>query len=99
MHCSGATTNDRIEYRIFGLKPGECYIKASESLDPEGISDTGSDSDPADFLFLRNVGAEYAPLSYPGALEVPDTQAISPRAGEEMQADFAMRRVKTELRP
>ena len=84
-------TNDRGEYRIFGLKPGEYYIKASESMAP----DIGIDSDPIDFRFLRTDGNEYAPLYYPGVLQVTDAQPIPLRAGEEMQADFAMRRVKT----
>jgi len=92
MQASGARTDDRGEYRIFGLKPGDYYLKASESPDLDQVGDIdGSDH----YFLLRQIVTEYAPLYYPGVLPISDAQAIPLRAGEEVRADFDMRRVKT----
>ena len=90
--ASGARTDDRGEYRIFGLKPGDYYLKASESPDLDQVGDIdGSDN----YFLLRQIVTEYAPLYYPGVLQISDARAIPLRAGEEVRADFEMRRVKT----
>jgi hypothetical protein len=90
--ASGARTDDRGEYRIFGLKPGDYYLKASESPDLDQVGNIdGSDN----YFLLRQIVTEYAPLYYPGVLQISDAQAIPLRAGEEVRADFEMRRVKT----
>jgi hypothetical protein len=92
VQASGARTDDRGEYRIFGLKPGDYYLKASESPDLDQVGDIdGSDN----YFLLRQIVTEYAPLYYPGVLQISDAQAIPLRAGEEVRADFEMRRVKT----
>ena len=92
VQASGARTDDRGEYRIFGLKPGDYYLKASESPDLGQVGDIdGSDN----YFPLRQIVTEYAPLYYPGVLQISDAQAIPLRAGEEVRADFEMRRVKT----
>lgn len=85
-------TDDRGEYRIFGLKPGEYYVKAAESGEARFFSrqmENWSDS-----VLLRELGSRYAPLYYPGVLQLDQAQAVTLRAGEEMQADFSMHRVK-----
>ena len=90
--ASGARTDDRGEYRIFGLKPGDYYLKASESPDLDQVGNIdGSDN----YFLLRQIVTEYAPLYYPGVLQISDARAIPLRAGEEVRADFEMRRVKT----
>ncbi len=92
---SSAVTDDRGEYRIFGLKPGEYYLKATESPDETFQQHQGIDMDGEDYLLVREMAANYAPLYYPGVLQVSEAQPVQLRAGEEMQADFAMRHIKT----
>jgi uncharacterized GH25 family protein len=92
--ASSARTDDRGEYRIFGLKPGDYYLKVAESPDYDQVGEMGGEGDFNDYFLLRQVGTEYAPLYYPGVLQISDAQPISLRAGEEVRADFEMRRVK-----
>jgi 5-hydroxyisourate hydrolase-like protein (transthyretin family) len=89
--ASVGVTDDRGEYRIFGLKPGEYYVKAAETADPPiaGPVEMGSD-----WTLLHELGSRYAPLYYPGLLQMDQAQAVTLGAGEEAQADFAMRRIK-----
>src|SRR5215831_12418940 len=42
----------------------------------------------------RALGSQFAPMYLPGVLRLDQAQAVVLRAGEEMQADFAMRRIK-----
>jgi protocatechuate 3,4-dioxygenase beta subunit len=88
---SSGATDDRGEYRIFGLDPGEYYIKASETGEPQGPSFTFG----ASLWVARETGSLYAPVYYPGVLQMAQAQTVFLRAGEEMQADFSMRRIKT----
>jgi protocatechuate 3,4-dioxygenase beta subunit len=85
-----AQTDDRGQYRIFGLSPGEYYLKGSESSEPVPNALMNGIAWIADVL-----GSEYAPSYYPGVLQVGQAQAIPVKAGEEVQADFFMRRTKT----
>ncbi len=85
-----AFTDDRGQYRIFGLKPGDYYLQATESLQPPQDSFGGQE------YFLReSLGAEYAPVYYPGVLQRGQAEAISLRPGDEAQVDFSLRHVKT----
>ena len=87
---SSAQTDDRGEYRLFGLEPGEYYIKATDSFQPDMNMFSGQDQFIREFL-----GSEYAPVYFPGVPRLGQAQAVSVGAGEEVQADFAMRPVKT----
>lgn len=89
--ASVGVTDDRGQYRIFGLKPGEYCVKAAETANPPiaGPIEIGSD-----WRLLHELGSQYAPLFYPGVLQVNQAQAVTLRAGEEMEADFALRRAK-----
>ncbi len=85
-------TDDRGEYRVYGLKPGEYYVKAAETGEPPfsaGPLEEGSNS-----MVLHEMGSQYAPIYYPGVLQTDQAQAVTLSAGEEAQADFAMRRIK-----
>jgi protocatechuate 3,4-dioxygenase beta subunit len=83
-------TDDRGQYRIFALKPGEYYLRATESGEmPHGYVSFGSG-----YWFREWLGAQYAPVYYPGVLQPDQARAVPLRAGEEMQADFSMRRTK-----
>ena len=95
LQTSGTATDDRGEYRIYGLKPGEYYLKATENPDEASMFTRGMDTDLADYELVREMAAQYASLYYPGVLHPGDAQPVQVRAGEEVQADFAMRHIKT----
>ena len=87
---SEGETDDRGEYRIFGLDPGDYYVKASETGEPRGRRLFGESS-----WVMEELGSLYAPLYYPGVLQLAQAQTVPLRAGDELQADFSMRRIKT----
>jgi len=86
---ASAESDDRGQYRIFGLKPGEYFIKAEDSP-PSG-------SLPVDesYWVKRSLGSDFASMYYPGVTQVSQAQVIPLKAGEEAQADITMHRVKT----
>jgi len=86
---SAAVTDDRGEYRVFGLEPGDYYVKASESNELMFLNR----SSETEWIVQRALGNEYASLYYPGAVAFDQAQAVAVRAGEEIQADFNMRHV------
>jgi hypothetical protein len=87
---SSAQTDDRGQYRIFGLKPGEYYIKGTDSFEP----DRNMVVDQSYWL-QQELGSEYAAMYSPGVPQASQAQAVSVRAGEEVQADVSMQRIKT----
>jgi hypothetical protein len=88
----GAATDDRGEYRIFGLQPGAYYIKASQKADPQYFDPPMSAL--VDQEVLRVFGSQYAPVFYPGVQHVEQADVVTLRPGEELQADFSMRRIR-----
>ena len=87
--ASLAQTDDRGRYRIFGLAPGEYYIRALDYYEPEW-------SQPdEDFSVRMAEGSQFAPIYYPGVLQLDQAQKISLLAGEEAEADFSMRHIRT----
>jgi protocatechuate 3,4-dioxygenase beta subunit len=91
---SAAVTDDHGEYRIFGLKPGEYYVKTAESEIP-GLPGTINEEDDMDWTVRSDLGRQYAPVFYPGVLQLDQAQPVTVAAGEEVQAEFALRHVKT----
>jgi protocatechuate 3,4-dioxygenase beta subunit len=89
---STVATDDRGEYRIYGLKPGEYFVKAVET--GEGAMFFGQMQEESDEIVLRELGSQFAPVFYPGVLQMDQAQAVTLSVGEEAQADLAMRRVK-----
>jgi hypothetical protein len=85
-----AETDDRGQYRIFGLKSGEYFVRAEDSPQIHG----GRILDESVWL-KQTLGSEYASVYFPAATQVSQAQVIPIKAGEEAQADLAMRRVKT----
>jgi Carboxypeptidase regulatory-like domain len=85
-----AETDDRGHYRLFGLRPGEYYIRANYQLE-----DRFGGFQWRDMQIRQSLGNNFAPLYYPGVLLREQAQIISLRAAEEAQADFSMRRIKT----
>lgn len=91
---NAALTDDRGEYRIFGLKPGEYYVKAAESDMPAFFGMSGED-DSMSWSVRAALGNQYAPVFYPGVLQVDQAQPVALGPGDEVDADFSMRHVKT----
>jgi hypothetical protein len=85
-----AHTDDRGLYRIFGLEPGDYYIRVTDSQAPDRDAPVGES-----FWLQRELGSEYAPVYYPGVAHVHEAQTVSVKAGEEAQADVLVRHVKT----
>jgi len=76
----GARTDDRGEFRIFGLPRGEYLVQAS--------FDTGSE--------VSGVRLGYAPTFYPGTPVHGEAQSVSIKAGEEIAGiTFALSRTRT----
>src|SRR5581483_4870157 len=88
---AGAQTDDRGQYRLYGLKPGEYYIRAVDQFEPSAI-DMGSEDQ---WQLKEALGSEFAPVYYPGVTQMSQAQAVPVTAGEEAQIDFAMARTKT----
>jgi hypothetical protein len=76
----GARTDDRGEFRIFGLPRGEYVVQAS----------FGAAGD------LSGVGVGYAPTFYPGTPVHGEAQRVAIKAGEEIAGiTFALSRTRT----
>jgi len=88
---ASAESDDRGQYRIFGLKPGEYYIRADDSPQPP----VGPIPVEETFWVNQSLGSEYGSLYYPGVAQASQAQVIPIKAGEEIRADVVMHRVKT----
>jgi len=88
--ATGGQTDDRGQYRLYGLKPGEYYIRAVDEFVPP-IMNLPSD----EWELRESLGSQYAPVYYPGVTQMSQSQAVPVGAGEEAQIDFTMRRTKT----
>jgi hypothetical protein len=89
---TGGQTDDRGQYRLFGLKPGEYYIRAIDQFMPTMMM-MGIASD--DWAVHESLGSQYAPVYYPGVTQIGQAEAVLVRPGEQGEADFILRRVKT----
>ena len=75
-----ATTDDRGEFRLFGLMPGE-YVVNAGVRSPMGIASTPNPNDSSE---------GFPPTFYPGTLNVDEAQPISVGVGEETSVQFAL---------
>jgi protocatechuate 3,4-dioxygenase beta subunit len=85
-----AQTDDRGQYRIFGLRAGEYYIKAVDQYEPMHSMVMGHEWEVREAL-----GSQYAPVYYPGVTQIGQAETVLLTLGRENQADFTMRRIKT----
>ena len=85
-----AQTDDRGQYRIFGLKAGDYYIKAVDEYEPIGHMIIGSE-----WEVRQALGSQYASVYYPGVTQIGQAQTVVIRPGEEAQVDLVLRRTKT----
>lgn len=79
-----ASTDDRGEYRIFGIRPGQVYVRATlrglgfvapgEAVDPSAPSETTA----------------YPPVFYPNVLDASQAAPLTVRGGDELHVDFSM---------
>lgn len=90
MDASTALTDDRGEYRLFEMLPGEYYVRAAES-ESFGL---GAE-DGLNWVTRESLGSQYAPVFYPGVIQLDQAQSVALGVGEEARAEFAMRHVKT----
>ena len=75
---------------MFGLTPGEYYLKAVDS------SEANPNTLVHEASWIRDLlGSEYAPAYYPGVAQASQAQVVSVKAGDEVQADIFMQRAKT----
>jgi hypothetical protein len=88
---SSAQTDDRGQYRIFGLKPGGYYIKASDAFEPDrNVSEV-----PESYWVQASLGSEYGTAYYPGVTQASQAQVVLVKPGDEAQADVFMQRART----
>jgi protocatechuate 3,4-dioxygenase beta subunit len=72
-------TDDRGEFRVFGLMPGE-YVVSAAYRNPGGLATAGG-NDP-------NEG--FSPTYYPGTINASEAQPVTLGVGEETSLQFAM---------
>lgn len=89
--AANVLTDDRGEFRLFGLEAGSYYVKASES--GEALMFFDNRSSMTGWMVQQSLGSEYVPLYYPGVVAFDEAQAIAVRAGEEIAVDINMRHV------
>jgi hypothetical protein len=87
---ASAESDDRGQYRIFGLKPGEYFVRAEDTAEPHNGVQVDSS-----FWAKRELGSDIASVYFPGVAQLSQAQVVPLKAGEEAQADITMRRVKT----
>jgi len=85
-----AQTDDRGQYRIFGLKAGEYYIKAVDDYEPINHTIVGSE-----WEVRQALGTQYAPVYYPGVTQISQAKLLVLSPGEEDQVDLVLRHIKT----
>jgi protocatechuate 3,4-dioxygenase beta subunit len=71
----GATTDDRGQYRIFGLAPGRYYISATYR-GPNAFMPANQDA--------KETSETYAPTYYPGVYDVGQAAAVDLKAGDDI---------------
>ncbi|HSB17615.1 MAG TPA: carboxypeptidase-like regulatory domain-containing protein [Bryobacteraceae bacterium] len=80
----GNQTNDRGEYRIWGLGPGEYYVSATST-------DRQMFSDPQLASLDATDSSGFAATYFPGTASVDEAQKVSVAAGQEVSGvDFAL---------
>jgi len=79
-----ALSDDRGEYRIFGVRPGQVYVRAM--LRGLNISGPGEAVDPT----APTETTSYPPVFYPGVQDASQASTLTVRGGDEMRVDFSL---------
>lgn len=81
-----ASTDDRGEYRIFGLAPGRYHFRATDrSMAGPNLSQAGWE-----FYGAAFDGKFYPSILYPGTQQLDQATAVALAAGDEMVIDFRL---------
>ena len=101
-------TDDRGEYRLFWLPPGQYYVSASPQPahstafssyptrpDTLKLLDSRGVIVPDNHPTLDKLGQAYVPIYYPGAADLQAAEALDLRPGADLRADFNVARVTT----
>ena len=82
-------TNDRGEYRIWGLSPGEYYIGAA-------ANDRMFGGGPDESVGTSGDNSGYAPTYYPGTGSIDEAQRVTVAAGQELGGiDLSLMLIRT----
>jgi len=87
--AAAVQTDDRGEFRLFDLKPGEYFVRAEDQFFPSNSVDFSND-----WTIRESMGSQYAPVFYPGVTQLSQAQAVAATAGAEIEADFILRHTK-----
>jgi hypothetical protein len=86
--ATGAQSNDLGEYRLFGLTPGRYYVKSAAFAGAGGLIISGGQRLGTESF---EPAAKFAPVYYPGALDLDSARAIDVEAGADFGGiDFTM---------
>ena len=80
----GAPSDDRGEYRIFGIRPGQVYVRAT--LRGFGFVAPGEGMDPS----APSETTAYPPVFYPNVLDASQAAPLTVRGADELRVDFSM---------
>ena len=84
MPVGNGMTDDRGEYRIFGIRPGQVYVRAVlRGFGFAGPGETVDSSAPSETT-------SYPPVFYPNVLDATQASPLTVRGGEELHVDFSM---------
>jgi protocatechuate 3,4-dioxygenase beta subunit len=81
-----ATTNDLGEYRMFGLAPGKCYVKASRPISNDWEPVPISNGKPEE---------EFTPSYYLNATSPEDAAQVTLSPGAVIQVNLTLRKIRT----
>jgi hypothetical protein len=91
--AQNTTTDDKGEYRLFGLKPGPYLVlaggqgEAMQSGDDSGLQ---TETKPGN---NKTINTKYAPAFYPNQTAPDQASPIVVKPGDEAQANFSLSRV------
>jgi hypothetical protein len=80
-----AMSDDRGEYRIFGVRPGQVYVRATL----RGFAMYGGSGEAVDAT-APTENSSYPPVFYPNVQDASQASALTIRGGDELHADFSM---------
>lgn len=80
-----ALSDDRGEYRIFGIRPGQVYLRAT-------LRGSGMFAGPGDAVdsSAPSETTSYPPVFYPNVTDATQAATLTVRGGDELRADFSM---------